>query len=265
MTEPSTGGDRRYKAILDRAQHFVARNRVAFNVAQVVFVVAVVVASFLILLNEEIRMALDGFGAIGAFVANLLSSATVILPAPGLLFSCVSSGVNVSSIFTIGIASAVGSTLGETTAYVIGYTGRGASESGGSSYFRRAGRRIFPFGSRRRAVLGGSRRAILAVPPIGYVARRCVRAYAAVNVFFQSETHKKRLEYLIGRYGGPVLFLLSVLPLPFFDVAGILAGGFRYPLQKFYLWVLPGKIIKFILIVYACQSGIGWIRNLLGS
>lgn len=61
--------------------------------------------------------------------------------------------------------------------------------------------------------------------------------------------------------GGIGLFILALLPNPFFDIAGIAAGGLGYPLHKFLLYVLAGKLIRFIGIAFACRLGIDWVNR----
>jgi len=63
--------------------------------------------------------------------------------------------------------------------------------------------------------------------------------------------------------GSVALFTLSVIPNPIFDVAGIAAGSLGYPLRKFLLWVLLGKVIKFILIGYACRESIDFLMRFI--
>lgn len=46
------------------------------------------------------------------------------------------------------------------------------------------------------------------------------------------------------------LFIVSFLPNPFFDIAGIAAGALKIPLFRFLLPVLIGKILRFILFAY---------------
>jgi len=66
--------------------------------------------------------ALEGLGYAGGFVAMLLSSATVILPAPGLAVVA-ALGVTVSSPLLLGIIAGTGAALGEITSYLAGYGG----------------------------------------------------------------------------------------------------------------------------------------------
>ena len=62
----------------------------------------------------------------------------------------------------------------------------------------------------------------------------------------QKNRYYNRIRNLMINQGSVALFTLSVIPNPIFDVAGIAAGSLGYPLRKFLLWVLLGKIIKFI-------------------
>ncbi len=72
----------------------------------------------------------------------------------------------------------------------------------------------------------------------------------------------QRLEIWVRQRGWLVLLVLSVLPNPLFDLAGITAGALRYPLWRFLAVVLVGKLVKFLAIAYACAWGIAWIASL---
>ena len=71
-----------------------------------------------------------------------------------------------------------------------------------------------------------------------------------------------RMEGWMRRRGWLVLVVLSVVPNPVFDLAGIAAGTLRYPLPRFLGIIWPGKLIKFLAISYACAYGaegvLGW-------
>ena len=72
----------------------------------------------------------------------------------------------------------------------------------------------------------------------------------------------KRYEKITGwvkKYGGPAIMLLAALPNPFFDVVGVVAGALKMPVYKFFLWVLPGQMIKMLYIAYAGSLSIDWI------
>ncbi len=60
----------------------------------------------------------------------------------------------------------------------------------------------------------------------------------------QSRPFIGRLERWMHRQGSLVMFGMSALPNPLFDVAGVIAGVVRMPLWKFFIAVLLGKIIK---------------------
>ena len=67
-------------------------------------------------------------------------------------------------------------------------------------------------------------------------------------------------EQWMKRKGTWAVFAVAAVPLPLFDVAGMIAGALRFPLWKFMLIGWVGKCIKFILLVYA---GVwGWDRIL---
>jgi membrane protein YqaA with SNARE-associated domain len=55
------------------------------------------------------------------------------------------------------------------------------------------------------------------------------------------------------RWGFIALIVLAFIPNPAFDALGVLAGGLRYPLGRFWLSTAAGKILKFL-----CFSYLGW-------
>ena len=61
------------------------------------------------------------------------------------------------------------------------------------------------------------------------------------------------------KYGGPAILVLAALPNPFFDVVGVAAGVLKMPIHKFFLWVLPGQVIKMLYIAYAGSLSLDWI------
>ena len=48
--------------------------------------------------------------------------------------------------------------------------------------------------------------------------------------------------------GAVTLFIFAIIPLPFFDVVGFAAGSLKYPIQRFAVAVLLGKIVKFSIV-----------------
>ena len=71
------------------------------------------------------------------------------------------------------------------------------------------------------------------------------------------------LKKLMGKHGTTVLFFLSIVPNPIFDVVGITAGGVKFPFKKFLATLWVGKTLKGIIIGYTCYYGINslpWIQ-----
>ena len=66
------------------------------------------------------------------------------------------------------------------------------------------------------------------------------------------------------RRGLLLLFLVSLIPNPFFDVVGIAAGALRYPIWRFLGVVLVGKGMKFLIFAYACAYSVEWLTELFG-
>lgn len=75
----------------------------------------------------------------------------------------------------------------------------------------------------------------------------------------------QKLEGWMDRRGWMLLFLVSIVPNPIFDVIGVAAGALRYPLWRFLAVVWAGKLIKFITFAYACSYSIEWLTGLFGQ
>jgi membrane protein YqaA with SNARE-associated domain len=85
-----------------------------------VFGIAIILSLTLILFREYLAR-LAGFGYAGLFVVGLASSATVILPMPGLAL-VFAAGSSFVPLF-VGLAFGTGAALGEMTGYLAGYGG----------------------------------------------------------------------------------------------------------------------------------------------
>jgi membrane protein YqaA with SNARE-associated domain len=72
----------------------------------------------------------------------------------------------------------------------------------------------------------------------------------------QNRRYYKTIQRWMERKGWLVIFMVSLIPNPIFDVVGIAAGATRYPPHKFFPVVLVGKTIKGILVAYSCYYGI---------
>lgn len=74
-----------------------------------------------IFLNRDRMQDIAAMGYIGAFLVMLLSNATLVLPAPGLVFIFALGGT--LNPVLIGVVAAAGATLGELTGYLAGHGG----------------------------------------------------------------------------------------------------------------------------------------------
>lgn len=74
----------------------------------------------------------------------------------------------------------------------------------------------------------------------------------------------RRLENWMRRRGWLLLFLVSVVPNPIFDIVGIAAGALGYPILGFLAVVWTGKVLKFLIFAYACAAGSDWLTGLVG-
>ena len=70
------------------------------------------------------------------------------------------------------------------------------------------------------------------------------------------EEHSKRYkgaEAWLNRYGSFAVFLFALLPILIFDLLGLAAGSFRFPLWKFILACWAGRVIRCLIEAY-----LGW-------
>ena len=58
------------------------------------------------------------------------------------------------------------------------------------------------------------------------------------------------IHWLISHWGMMTLFVLSAIPNPFFEVAGLTAGTVRMPFRQFFVAVTAGKIVRGLLLAY---------------
>ena len=61
--------------------------------------------------------------------------------------------------------------------------------------------------------------------------------------------------------GGITIFILSMIPNPFFDLAGIAAGTLRYPVRRFLLFCWLGKTIKTTVVAWAGSQSVALVRQ----
>ena len=59
-----------------------------------------------------------------------------------------------------------------------------------------------------------------------------------------------QLESWMRRYGNITILLLSFIPNPLVDVAGMTAGALKLPVHRFLIWSSIGKILKMMMFAY---------------
>ncbi len=102
-------------------------------VLMILFVIAVTVCIFLYR-GEVVEM--QGYGYLGAFLASLVTNATIILPVPGMLV-IMALGTVLPPVL-VGLSAGIGAVIGEVVSYLAGVSGRGLVENKGL-YDRLAG------------------------------------------------------------------------------------------------------------------------------
>lgn len=101
------------EAVPSKNRHLTRR------ILAILFVVGISIAIFLV--RDQVET-LKVYGYPGVFFFTLLTSATVILPAPGLIVVFSLGGILNPAL--VGLAAAIGATLGELSGYLAGYSGR---------------------------------------------------------------------------------------------------------------------------------------------
>ncbi|HSJ53500.1 MAG TPA: VTT domain-containing protein [Anaerolineae bacterium] len=91
----------------------------------------------------------------------------------------------------------------------------------------------------------------------GYAA-----GYGGRAVIENQATYEKLVGWM-QRRGGITILVLSVIPNPFFDVAGIAAGTLRYPLWRFLLFCWLGKTIKTLIVAHAGAYSLNIVQPFL--
>ncbi len=67
-----------------------------------------------------------------------------------------------------------------------------------------------------------------------------------------------RAHRLFRKYGLLAIVVLAIIPNPFFDAVGLIAGSLAYSIRRFWLACAAGKIIKFVAMAYMAGSAVEW-------
>ena len=98
---------------------------------------------------------------------------------------------------------------------------------------------------------------------VGYMA-----GYSGRRLF-QDNAQDTRIRRYMDRYGVLAIFVFAFLPLPLFDLVGVAAGISRFPLIRFLVPCIMGKVLKMFMYAYAGAGILPWIiphiTDLLGT
>ena len=79
---------------------------------------------------------------------------------------------------------------------------------------------------------------------LGFGGRGLLKTDAGKNEWI------KRVEGKFHKSGFWTTFIFAVLPLPVFDVIGLIAGAFNYPVSRFLLAVTLGRVLRNIIFAF---------------
>ena len=64
------------------------------------------------------------------------------------------------------------------------------------------------------------------------------------RIMVEKRAEYKRIHRWMDSHGTITMFLMSTVPNPLFDIAGLAAGAVQMPMKRFFVAVLAGKVIK---------------------
>ena len=91
----------------------------------------------------------------------------------------------------------------------------------------------------------------------GYLAGWFGRALVDENKLFQ------KILAIYSKSPGIAIILFAILPLPLFDVLGILAGSSKMKASKFFLFCLIGKTIKMMFYAFLGIYALEYIQGII--
>jgi membrane protein DedA with SNARE-associated domain len=188
--------------------------------ARVIATVGVIVAFVpgIALIVFDLDEAFEGLGLASVFLTNLVSTATLFVPVPGITAAAnlliIAEAERSRHPWLIGVTGGAGMAIGEFTAYYAGAAGAHAA-----------------------------RRHQLRVP--GRMRPAAERIWRAVQA-------------LMHRWGALTLFVLAAIPDPFFEIAGVTAGSVGMPVRRYFIAVLAGCIVRGLTLAYAGDASGWW-------
>jgi membrane protein YqaA with SNARE-associated domain len=114
----------------DSAADLPARRHASWRLqlARAGMLAAVVALSVFIYSIRDRADILQRYGYPGIFLLSVLASATIVLPAPGLVFVAGAGALGLNPI-GVGLAAGLGATVGELSGYITGWSGQAVIEN----------------------------------------------------------------------------------------------------------------------------------------
>ena len=97
------------------------------NLVRILALLAVIGLSVLAFLYRDQLRSLAQYGYLGIFLLSFLANATILLPAPGVVFVFAMGAIY--NPIGVALAAGAGSALGEISGYLIGFSGQGVVEN----------------------------------------------------------------------------------------------------------------------------------------
>jgi len=194
-------------------------------IAGACFLGGIIAACIFLVYNWEYVIRFQRLGYLGLFIVTLVSGFSIPLPVPYMVFTFTLGGVLDPAL--VGLASGAGLGAGGMLLYL---TGRG-------------GRRIFPSFN---------------------ISDPADEAYSSRWARFLRRIKLPRIMKFAHRRGALAVFVLSVLPNPFFTPMAISLGTMRFRFVKFFFACWAGQTVKTLAIAYLGYLGLGSFLRWLG-
>lgn len=200
----------RFDRAVLRAGGWLAEHSVVRACLLTVVLLGALIPGVALLIFPNITNHAQGFGYGGIFLTNLLSTSTVVIPVPGLTAT----------------AQALIIREGKHAHYpwLVGLVG-GAGMGLGEITLYYAG------------YLGAELARGRDLPGPEWLRHGVSRVATGIK-------------WLMDRWGMTTLFVLSAVPNPFFEVAGLTAGSVRISFRRFLVAALAGKLVRGVLLAY---------------
>lgn len=159
------------------------------------FITTLILSSLFVILPFIIKIDYEKFqalGLIGVLFTAFFGSVTIFIPSPAIFSIGVAGGYY--DPILVGFFAAIGSTLGDATGYIIGYSADKATH------------------------------------------------------FEKKKIWYGLLHFTLEKYGVIIILFFSIIPNPFFDGLGLLAGLGKYPIKKFLIYVFIGRLLRFYIV-----------------